>query len=141
LRLYHWFIEIATALPPKLSIRPVRSALLAWYAPQLVGGGDAITQQTLVNAGASSAIAVIFAIRFALGPLSYAAGTPGGLFAPMLVLGAQIGVVFGRLCVQWFPDAAAPPAAYAVVGTTAFFTAVVRAPVVSATAVAGRDLS
>jgi CIC family chloride channel protein len=103
--------------------------LLAWFEPQLVGGGDAITQQTLLNHGALSAIALIFAVRFALGPLSYAAGTPGGLFAPMLVLGAQIGVVFGRLCVQWFPDAAAPPTAYAVVGMTAFFTAVVRAPV------------
>ena len=103
--------------------------LLAWFAPRLVGGGDAITQQTLLNHGALSAIALIFAVRFVLGPLSYAAGTPGGLFAPMLVLGAQIGVVFGRLCVQWFPDAAAPPTAYAVVGMTAFFTAVVRAPI------------
>jgi CIC family chloride channel protein len=102
--------------------------LLAWCAPQLVGGGDEITQQTLMNVGASSAILLIFAVRFVLGPLSYAAGTPGGLFAPMLVLGAQIGVVFGRLCVQWFPDAAASPTAYAVVGMTAFFTAVVRAP-------------
>jgi CIC family chloride channel protein len=103
--------------------------LLAWlFAPQLVGGGDAITQQTLLNHGALSAIVLIFAVRFALGPLSYAAGTPGGLFAPMLVLGAQIGVVFGRLCVQWFPDAAASPTAYAVVGMTAFFTSVVRAP-------------
>ena len=70
----------------------------------------------------------VFTLRFGLGPLSYAAGTPGGLFAPMLVLGAQIGVVFGRLCVEWFPDAAASPTAYAVVGMTAFFTAVVRAP-------------
>jgi hypothetical protein len=26
----------------------------------------------------------VFLIRFGLGPLSYAAGTPGGLFAPML---------------------------------------------------------
>jgi CIC family chloride channel protein len=102
--------------------------LLAWFAPQLVGGGDAITQQTLVNAGALSSIALIFAIRFVLGPLSYAAGTPGGLFAPMLVLGAQIGVVFGRLYGQWFPDAAASQTAYAVVGMAAFFTAVVRAP-------------
>jgi CIC family chloride channel protein len=71
---------------------------------------------------------LIFAVRFGLGPLSYAAGTPGGLFAPMLVLGAQVGVVFGRLCVQWFPAAAASPTAYAVVGMTAYFTAVVRAP-------------
>src|ERR1700722_8581911 len=102
--------------------------LLAWFAPQLVGGGDAITQQTLLNHGALAAIALIFAVRFVLGPLSYAAGTPGGLFAPMLVLGAQIGLVFGRLCVPWFPDAAASATAYAVVGLTAFFTAVVRAP-------------
>jgi chloride channel protein, CIC family len=102
--------------------------LLAWYAPKLVGGGDAITQDTLISAGALSPIVLIFAVRFALGPLSYAASTPGGLFAPMLVLGAQIGAVFGRLCIQWFPEAAAPPTAYAVVGMTAFFTAVVRAP-------------
>jgi chloride channel protein, CIC family len=102
--------------------------LLAWFAPQLVGGGDAITQRMLIDADALAAIALIFAIRFALGPLSYAAGTPGGLFAPMLVLGAQIGLVFGRLYAQWFPDAAASPTAYAVVGMTAFFTAVVRAP-------------
>jgi chloride channel protein, CIC family len=102
--------------------------LLGWYAPRLVGGGDAITQDTLVGADALSPIVLIFAVRFALGPLSYAAGTPGGLFAPMLVLGAQIGVVFGRLCGQWFPDVAATPTAYGVVGMTAFFTAVVRAP-------------
>jgi chloride channel protein, CIC family len=102
--------------------------LLTWFAPQLVGGGDALTQQMLMNVGTLSAILLVFALRFGLGPLSYAAGTPGGLFAPMLVLGAQIGVVFGRLCVEWFPNAAASPTAYAVVGMTAFFTAVVRAP-------------
>jgi chloride channel protein, CIC family len=56
--------------------------LLAWFAPQLVGGGDAITQQTLLNHGALSAIVLIFGVRFVLGPLSYTAGTPGGLFAP-----------------------------------------------------------
>jgi CIC family chloride channel protein len=101
--------------------------LLGWLAPQWVGGGDALTQQALLNAGSLSTIGLIFAFRFAFGPLSYAAGTPGGLFAPMLVLGAQIGLVFGRLYGQWFPDSASPTA-YAVVGLAAFFTAVVRAP-------------
>jgi chloride channel protein, CIC family len=41
--------------------------LLAWCAPQLVGGGDAITQRTLMNADGLSTIALIFAVRFALG--------------------------------------------------------------------------
>jgi CIC family chloride channel protein len=102
--------------------------LLAWFAPDLVGSGDAITQRTLAGGEALSIISLVFLLRFALGPLSYAAGTPGGLFAPMLVLGAQIGVTFGAVCDQVIPAVAAEPAAYAVVGMAAFFTAVVRAP-------------
>ena len=70
-----------------------------------------------------------FVIRFGFGAVSYAAGTPGGLFAPMLVLGAQAGLIFGRIGVLWFPGFAADPGAFAAVGMTAFFAAVVRAPV------------
>ncbi len=103
--------------------------LLAWIAPDLVGGGDAITQRALEGTGPLTTIALIFIVRFALGAVSYAAGTPGGLFAPMLVLGAQAGLAFGRICVQWFPGVAADPTAFAVVAMAAFFTAVVRAPI------------
>jgi CIC family chloride channel protein len=103
--------------------------MLAWYAPDLVGGGDSITQRALMNMGAFSAIALSFVVRFGLGAVSYAAGTPGGLFAPMLVLGAQTGLVFGRICIDWFPGTAAYPSASAAVAMAAFFTAVVRAPI------------
>jgi len=67
-------------------------------------------------------------LRFALGPVSYAAGTPGGLFAPLLVLGAQSGLLFGDYARHWFPNMAGEPISYAVTGMAAFFTAVVRAP-------------
>jgi H+/Cl- antiporter ClcA len=60
--------------------------------------------------------------------VSYAAGTPGGLFAPMLALGAQFGLLFGLLCSLAFPGLAIEPAAFAVVGMAGFFTGVVRAP-------------
>jgi CIC family chloride channel protein len=74
-------------------------------------------------------VALLFAVRFVLGPLSYAAGVPGGLFAPMLVLGAQIGLIFGSWCDHWLPAVSSSPTAYAIVGMAAFFTAVVRAPI------------
>ena len=61
--------------------------------------------------------------------LAYAAGTPGGLFAPMLVLGAQAGLYFGTFACRWFPIAGSDPTAYAITGMAAFFTATVRAPV------------
>ena len=68
---------------------------LAWFAPDLVGGGDAITQRILAGGAPLALIPAAFLIRFALSAVSYAAGTPGGLFAPMLVLGAQFGFLSG----------------------------------------------
>jgi len=102
---------------------------LAWFAPDLVGGGDALTQRALAGDMALAALPVVFLVRFALGPLSYAAGTPGGLFAPILVLGSSLGLGFGLTCQAALGDAAGVPIAYAVVGMAAFFTATVRAPV------------
>ena len=71
---------------------------------------------------------LVFLLRFGLGSLSYAAATPGGLFAPMLVLGAQLGLLFGLLCRLAFPGLDIEAQGFAVVGMAAFFTGVVRAP-------------
>ena len=104
--------------------------VLAWIAPGLVGGGDAITQRMLGGTVTVFGLGflAVFLVRFLLGAVSYAARTPGGLFAPMLVIGAQGGLFIGSLSSGWFPSAGADPAEYAVVGMAALFTAVVRAP-------------
>jgi CIC family chloride channel protein len=102
--------------------------MLAWFAPDLVGGGDAITQRALLGVDTLAMLPLVFLIRLGLGAISYAAGTPGGLFAPMLVLGAQLGLFFGQLCQLVFPDLSIQPEGFAVVGMVAFFTGVVRAP-------------
>jgi chloride channel protein, CIC family len=102
---------------------------LAWFAPDLVGGGDQITQRTLFGHEGLAVVGFSFFIRFGLGVVSYAAGTPGGLFAPLLVLGAQSGVLYGAACRFVFPGLAIQPQAFALVGMAAFFTGVVRAPV------------
>lgn len=101
---------------------------LAWFAPSMVGGGDAITQRSLVGMETLSVLPLVFLVRFGLGTVSYAAGTPGGLFAPMLALGAQLGLFFGLLCRWAFPDLDIQAEGFAVVGMAAFFTGVVRAP-------------
>jgi CIC family chloride channel protein len=102
--------------------------VLAWFAPDLVGGGDAITQRVLAGREIFALLPIVFLFRLGLGAISYAAGTPGGLFAPMLVLGAQLGLFFGQLCQMVFPDLNIQPEGFAVVGMAAFFVGVVRAP-------------
>jgi CIC family chloride channel protein len=118
-----WSVDVRAALVGAVV------GLLAWFGPGLVGGGDAITQRTLAGGDSMIVVGGVFLVRFGLGPLSYAGETPGGLFAPMLVLGAQSGLVLGTFFCRWFPYLAERPAAFAVVGMAAFFTAVVRAPV------------
>ena len=71
---------------------------------------------------------VLFLLRLALGSVSYAAGTPGGLFAPMLVLGSQLVLAVGLLGEAAFPSLGLQPIGFVVVGMAAFFTGVVRVP-------------
>jgi CIC family chloride channel protein len=68
-------------------------------------------------------------VRFLAGPLSYAAATPGGLFAPLLALGALLGTIFGQL-IQTLAPGLGPDfiVAMAIVGMSTLFAAVVRAP-------------
>ena len=122
--------ERVPGLPAELRAAAIGAMVgtLAWFAPGLVGGGDPITQRCLSGAETLSMLPLLFLLRFGLGTLSYAAATPGGLFAPMLVLGAQLGLFFGLICRLAFPALDIQPEGYAVVGMAAFFTGVVRAP-------------
>jgi chloride channel protein, CIC family len=102
--------------------------LLAWTTPHLVGGGDGITQSALNGELLLITLPALFLFRLVLGTASYAAGTPGGLFAPLMVLGAVSGLAFGYVADAAIPGLAVRPEAFALVGMGAFFAGSVRAP-------------
>lgn len=122
-------LEAADVLARASSVLPAIlvgacAGALAFIAPALAGGGDGLTQAALSGApGPASTLVLVFALRLALGAASYAAGTPGGLFAPMLALGALAGAAFGALA-----DPAGQNALYALVGMAALFAGSVRSP-------------
>ena len=135
---YSWTVLRAMSLAERFARGSVeiRGAVIgaavgaaAWFFPDLVGGGDAITQTTLLGGVGFTLLVVIFLFRFVLGAVSYATAVPGGLFAPMLVLGAQLGLGFGHLCLLALPGSGIEPTAFAIVGMAAFFIGVVQAPV------------
>lgn len=114
---------------------PVRAAAIgflmgsfAWFAPKWIGGGDDITQSILASRSEVWLLLGIASLRFFLGPLSYSAGTPGGLFAPIIALGAIVGAATGSLNHVLLPALVPSPLAFAVAGMAAFFTATIRAP-------------
>ena len=77
-----------------------------------------------------SVVVGFLALRFLAGPLSYAAAVPGGLFAPLLAVGALWGLLFaGGLNTVLSEGDSSLVVPMAIVGMAAFFGAVVRAPV------------
>ncbi len=104
--------------------------LAAWWVPGAVGGGHATAEAMLSAAGTYSlgALAVLLGAKFVLTVLSYSSGAPGGVFAPMLLMGAVGGLMLGKVTGMLVPGAAGYPAAFAVLGMAGFFTASVRAP-------------
>ena len=101
---------------------------VAWFAPDFVGGGHDISEVILDGNVALRAIPLLFGLRFVLTVGSYGTGAPGGIFAPLLVLGALVGLGVGEAAVALYPASVAAPGAFAVVGMAAFFASVVRAP-------------
>jgi CIC family chloride channel protein len=102
--------------------------LIGWFAPMAIGSGHPLAEMTLGGKIALAAIPLWLLVRFALTIFSYGSGVPGGIFAPLLVIGALIGLAVGQATQLIAPSAIPVPAVFAVVGMAAYFTAIVRAP-------------
>jgi CIC family chloride channel protein len=116
----------------KTAAMGVLAGLIGWWLPEAIGGGHKTAESILQGHFASSDVIlfliIIFAVKFGFTILSYSSGAPGGIFAPLLVLGALIGLIFGQVSAFAFPELGTTPAAFAVVGMAAMFTSIVRAP-------------
>ena len=101
--------------------------LLVWFAPGLAGGGEDLTRDVLAGRFGLTTLAAVLLVRFVVGPLSYAAGTPGGLFMPLLMVGACCGACLAGVLGIGF-GAILSPVDFAVAGMAGLFSAVIRAP-------------
>lgn len=110
----------------------VLAGLLAWWLPQAIGGGhstgEALLRGQYAAAGFFGFLLLLFIAKFLLTVVSYGSGVPGGIFAPLLVLGALVGLMTGQLGGMVLPSVAHTTAAFAVIGMAAAFAAIVRAP-------------
>lgn len=102
--------------------------LVGWFVPEAPGGGHNLTERILVGEMALTAIPLWFMLRFVMTMASHSTGAPGGIFAPMLVLGALIGLGIGQTMHLLMPTIVTQPEVFAVVGMAAYFAAIVRAP-------------
>lgn len=99
-----------------------------WY-PQVMGAGYVYVDQVLHNQYTWMVLGILGLLKILASGICFTSGTPGGTFAPTLVIGAMIGGSIGGLKQHFFPHTPGSMAAFALVGMGALFGGFLRAPI------------
>jgi CIC family chloride channel protein len=134
-RLLLWFLDRVGGIRriPVVAKAAMIGAIIGlamFIYPHTVGGGDSLTQMVLSGQHIVFPLVLGYLlVRFVAGPLSYSAAVPGGLFAPLLAVGALWGLLFVAVFgAVWPGDVTELAVPMALVGMATFFGATVRAP-------------
>lgn len=98
--------------------------------PSLTGGGEVLVSQLAGDVTAPATLLLLLVLRTFATLASYAIGTPGGIFAPMLALATLAGLLVGHGLEALWPDAGVAPVSFAIAAMGGLFAATVRAPLV-----------
>jgi CIC family chloride channel protein len=99
--------------------------------PQVMGAGYGSIDSALHDQFGWRLLAVLALVKMLVTAVCFATGTPGGMFAPTLFVGAMLGGSIGALAQLYWPLPTSAPGAYVLVGMGTFFAAVFRAPMTS----------
>lgn len=102
--------------------------IIGCMLPEVLGPGNTATDALFSGRIALGAAVVIFCVKFIVTPLCFGSGAAGGIFLPMLMLGAFLGWICG-LALTACGAVSADPAALSLMGMAAFLSAVGRTPI------------
>src|SRR6202050_1911285 len=100
-------------------------------APQVMGAGYEVMDQAIHGQFTWQFLAILAGLKIIATILSFVSGTPGGMFAPTLFIGAMLGAAAGGVEHLLSPHLSGPPGTYALVGMGVLFAGFLRAPMTS----------
>jgi CIC family chloride channel protein len=100
-------------------------------APQVMGAGYQFMDQAMHNQFTWKMLAMLAVLKIVATTASFVSGTPGGMFAPTLFVGAMLGGAVGGVEHIFFPTLTGSIATYSLVGMGVLFAAFLRVPMTS----------
>jgi CIC family chloride channel protein len=100
-------------------------------APQIMGAGYGYMDQAMHDQFTWKFLAVLAGLKILATTLSFVTGTPGGMFAPTLFVGAMLGGAVGGVERLFYPHLTGTTGTYALVGMGVLFAGFLRAPMTS----------
>ncbi|MCS4487712.1 ClC family H(+)/Cl(-) exchange transporter [Streptococcus sciuri] len=101
---------------------------IGYFFPQLLGGGNSLIVSLPSSSVGIWTAFLYLVIRFVWSMLSYGSGVPGGIFLPILTLGALSGMVFGLGIVELGIISRQFLPLFVTLGMAGYFGAVSKAP-------------
>lgn len=95
--------------------------------PVVLGGGHTLIDQ-LTETAPLGGLILLLGVKFLFSTISFGSGAPGGIFFPLLVMGATIGAIFGNIAIHLGYDSVLFYN-FVVLAMAGYFTAIVRAPI------------
>jgi CIC family chloride channel protein len=117
-------------LPLRMGAAGLGIGLLSVLRPEVWGNGYSVVQSFLATDWALGAVASVFVLRLLAVTFASAAGIPGGVLTPTLVLGAAMGLLVGHSML--IPSADHSQNLWVLVGMGSLLAATTHAPAMSA---------
>ena len=99
--------------------------------PQVMGAGYEAMDQAMHAQFAFKILLLLALFKIIATTLSFSSGTPGGMFAPTLFIGAMLGAAVGTVEKHYFGHLTGSTGSYALVGMGVLFAAFLRVPLTS----------
>jgi CIC family chloride channel protein len=132
-----WLRPFLRSQPPVLQlVQPAMAGLLVgcigyFGFPQVMGAGYDSMDHAMHGQFAWKLLLLLAIFKIIATTLSFSSGTPGGMFAPTLFIGAMFGGAVGAFEHHFFPHLTGSIGSYALVGMGVLFAAFLRAPLTS----------
>ena len=118
------FTPYSQVLIPFLLVIPV-----GLLFPDLLGGGHHLITILETQTFPLTILLLYFVVRFVFSMISYGSGAPGGIFLPLLALGACLGALYGNGMQLLFGFDKSYVLNFIVFAMAGYLTAVVRSPI------------
>lgn len=113
----------------RILIAFLAAGILGLVMPSVLGSGHNLIE-TLTNGKMVLKIAVLtLVVKFLFSAVSFGSGAPGGIFFPLLILGALIGGIFSMIGSVYFGLPEIYLNNFVLLAMAGFFTSIVRAPI------------
>ncbi|MHB8278105.1 MAG: ClC family H(+)/Cl(-) exchange transporter [Candidatus Humimicrobiaceae bacterium] len=105
------------------------AGILGFFYPQVLGGGNTLVTSLTQNNFGIKLLFILLVLKFSFTILSYGSGAPGGIFLPLLAVGAITGNLLGIFFSHIFNLNSIYINNFIILAMAGYFAAIVKAPI------------